>query len=82
MHETSIDEDDIRGLVRDALGDKVGESSKSRKSNKPEKVLRYFPLIPRLKRMYMYEKTSKEMKWHDEGRTKDEKLRHPASALA
>lgn len=64
------------------IGDKVGESSKSRKPNKPAKVLRYFPLIPRLKRIYMCEKTAKEMRWHDEGRTKDGKLRHPADALA
>ena len=67
---------------KSSIGDKVGESSKSRKLNKPAKVLHYFPLIPRLKRIYMCEKTAKEMRWHDEGRTKDGKLRHPADALA
>ena len=62
--------------------DEVIGSSKSRKSNKPAKVLRYFPLIPRLKRLYMSEKTAKDMRWHDIGRTKDGKLRHPADGLA
>ncbi|GJY50749.1 hypothetical protein Tco_0441596 [Tanacetum coccineum] len=62
--------------------DEVGGSSKSRKSNKPAKVLRYFPLIPRLKRLYKCEKTAKDMRWHDTGRTKDGKLRHPADGLA
>ncbi|GJU24005.1 tetratricopeptide-like helical domain, DYW domain protein [Tanacetum coccineum] len=45
--------------------DEVGGSSKSRKSNKPIKVLRYFPLIPRHKRLYKCEKTAKDMRWHD-----------------
>nr|GFA63928.1 hypothetical protein [Tanacetum cinerariifolium] len=62
--------------------DEVGGSPKSRKSNKPAKFLRYFPLIPRLKRLYKCEKTAKDMRWHDTGRTKDGKLRHPADGLA
>ncbi|GJZ49023.1 hypothetical protein Tco_0603213 [Tanacetum coccineum] len=62
--------------------DEVGGSSKSRKSNKSAKVLRYFPLISRLKRLYKCEKTAKDMRWHDTGRTKDGKLRHPADGLA
>ncbi|GJV33458.1 hypothetical protein Tco_1393858 [Tanacetum coccineum] len=58
------------------------ESSNAKKSNKPAKVLRYFPLIPRLKRLYMSEKTAKDMRWHNMGRTMDGKLRHPADGLA
>jgi len=48
----------------------------------PAKVLRYFPLKQRIKRLFMSSKTAKSMKWHDEGRTKDGKLRHPADSLA
>ncbi|GJX08844.1 hypothetical protein Tco_0196776 [Tanacetum coccineum] len=58
--------------------DEVGGSSKSRKSNKPVKVLRYFPLIPRLKRLYKCEKTAKDMRWHDTGRNKRWKSEDPA----
>ncbi|KAG8475353.1 hypothetical protein CXB51_032178 [Gossypium anomalum] len=45
---------------------------------KPAKVLQYFPLIPRLKRLFQSSKTSQSMRWHKEGRTKDGILRHPA----
>nr|KYP30927.1 hypothetical protein KK1_049591 [Cajanus cajan] len=48
----------------------------------PAKVLRYFPLVPRIKKLFMSSKTAKLMTWHDEGRTKDGKLRHPADSLA
>ena len=45
--------------------------------NKP-KFLRYFPLIPRLRRLYSSSKTTKDMRW----RTKYGKLRHPADELS
>jgi hypothetical protein len=48
----------------------------------PAKVLRYFPLKPRIKKLFMSSKTANLMKWHHEGRTKDGKLRHPADSLA
>ncbi|KAL3651955.1 hypothetical protein CASFOL_004957 [Castilleja foliolosa] len=32
----------------------------------PHKILRYFPLKPRLQRLFMSEKTSKKMVWHKE----------------
>ena len=57
-------------------------STESRKKKRPAKVLRYFPLIPRLRRLYASDKTSNDMRWHDEGRTKDEFLRHPADGQA
>lgn len=44
----------------------------------PHKILRYFPLIPRLKRLYMSKKTAVDMRWHKEKRVEDEILRHPA----
>ncbi|KAK9073871.1 hypothetical protein SSX86_006465 [Deinandra increscens subsp. villosa] len=46
------------------------------------KVLRYFPLIPRLQRLFMSSKTAASMRWHEEGRTKDGYLRHPADSPA
>ncbi|XP_071735244.1 uncharacterized protein [Rutidosis leptorrhynchoides] len=64
------------------MGGEMTESSKSHKSKKPAKVFHYFPLILRLKRLYMSEKTAKDMRWHNTGLTKDGKLRHPADGLA
>ncbi|XP_071699679.1 uncharacterized protein [Rutidosis leptorrhynchoides] len=44
----------------------------------PNKVLRYFPVNPRLKRLYSSRYTAKDMIWHATGRcTKDGKMRHP-----
>lgn len=61
-----------RWIDKDTKGKKV-----------PHKVLRYFPLEPRLKRLYKSSHTAKDMTWHDVGRTKtDGILRHPADAAA
>ncbi|XP_071740336.1 uncharacterized protein [Rutidosis leptorrhynchoides] len=46
------------------------------------KVLRYFPLIPRLQRLFMSPKTVGSMRWHDESRTKDGRLRQPTDLPA
>ena len=47
------------------------------------KTVRYFPLTPRLQRLYMFERTAKEMRWHGERILKDpEFLRHPADGEA
>ncbi|XP_058775279.1 uncharacterized protein LOC131649536 [Vicia villosa] len=48
----------------------------------PAKVLRHFPLIPRLQRLFMCSKTAESMRWHEEERSKDGKLRHPADGEA
>ncbi|XP_040946010.1 uncharacterized protein [Gossypium hirsutum] len=45
-------------------------------------ILRYFPLIPRLQRLFMSSKTAESMTWYHEGRTDDGLLRHPADSLA
>ncbi|XP_028087367.1 uncharacterized protein LOC114288080 [Camellia sinensis] len=44
------------------------------------KVLRYFPLTPRLKRLYMSRKRAEDMKWFKEKRLDDGELRHPADS--
>ncbi|KAH0714949.1 hypothetical protein KY284_007854 [Solanum tuberosum] len=43
------------------------------------KTLRHFPLIPRLKRLFMCSKTVDSLRWHEEERSKNGKLRHPAN---
>ncbi|XP_004516272.1 uncharacterized protein [Cicer arietinum] len=53
-----------------------------KKKPKPAKVLRYCPLIPRLKRLYMSPKTSKLLKWHATVANPDGLLRHPRDSKA
>ena len=49
----------------------------------PEKVLRHFPLIPRLQRMFISKKQSEEVQWHKLKRQPvDNELRHPADGEA
>ncbi|KAG9449485.1 hypothetical protein H6P81_009450 [Aristolochia fimbriata] len=43
----------------------------------PIKVLRHFPLVPRLQRLFMSKKTSHFMKWHGSSRSEEGKLIHP-----
>ena len=44
----------------------------------PQKVLRHFPLVPRLKRMFLSKKGAEEAQWHELKRQPNEKeLSHP-----
>ncbi|XP_052627045.1 uncharacterized protein LOC128133587 [Lactuca sativa] len=43
----------------------------------PQKVLRYFPVTPRLRRMYSSRFTAKDMSWHNTGRSIDGMMYHP-----
>ncbi|XP_028095166.1 uncharacterized protein LOC114295170 [Camellia sinensis] len=52
----------------------------SRGKKIPHKVLRYFLLTPRLKRLYMSRKTAEDMRWHKDKRIDDGVLRHPADS--
>jgi hypothetical protein len=61
--------------------DEDGQPISSRKK-RPVKVLLWFPLIPRLQRLFTSEHTAPYMRWHVEGRTKDGVLRHPANGEA
>ena len=47
------------------------------KKRVPAKVMWYFPLIPRLKYLFMNKTNAKLMRWHKE-RKQDNMLRHPA----
>jgi Transposase family tnp2 len=63
--------------------DTMGDDTLSKKRKLiPQKVLRYFPLAPRLKRLYLNEEIANNMRCHGEGRNNDGVLRHPADALA
>ena len=49
----------------------------------PCKVLRYFPITPRLQRLFVHEKTSRDTKWHKEVLKPDKDLlRHLANGEA
>ncbi|KAL3834256.1 hypothetical protein ACJIZ3_008992 [Penstemon smallii] len=61
--------------------DGVDEEVSSVKCKKiPAKVLRYFPLKPRLQRLFMSSKTASFMRWHKEECTKDGCMRHPSDS--
>ncbi|XP_035820340.1 uncharacterized protein [Zea mays] len=45
----------------------------------PAKVMWYFPIIPRLKRLFRNKEHAKMMRWHKEERKVDGMLRHPAN---
>jgi hypothetical protein len=57
-------------------------TSSGSKKRVPRKILRYFPLIPRLQRIYMSVTRAKYMRWHKEELVDDGKLRHPADSKA
>ncbi|XP_039130890.1 uncharacterized protein LOC120267286 [Dioscorea cayenensis subsp. rotundata] len=48
----------------------------------PYQKMYYFPLTPRLQRLYASEVTAKYMRWHDEHNKKDSVMCHPSDAEA
>ncbi|XP_050229112.1 uncharacterized protein LOC126678253 [Mercurialis annua] len=61
-----------------------GEDNTCKENGKkiPFKTLRYFPLKPRLQRLFMSRKISPFMRWHYEQCKDDGTLKHPADSLA
>ncbi|KAG9447260.1 hypothetical protein H6P81_013388 [Aristolochia fimbriata] len=58
-------------------------NDKKKKKNVPVKILRHFPLISRLQRLFMSTKTSSSMTWHfDIPYSDDGKLSHPWDSVA
>ncbi|XP_044416519.1 uncharacterized protein [Triticum aestivum] len=57
-------------------------TKKERKKATPSKVLRYFPIKDRLKRLFMCKETAPLLRWHHEERIKDGALQHPADSPA
>ncbi|XP_049389030.1 uncharacterized protein LOC125853389 [Solanum stenotomum] len=58
------------------------KKKKKKQKKNPAKILRYFPLKPRLQRLFMCSKIAKHMKWHAEDDNKDGTLRHPRDSEA
>ncbi|XP_073137370.1 uncharacterized protein [Henckelia pumila] len=48
----------------------------------PEKVLRYFPVIPRLKRMFKLKEMAEDLIWHADHKSQDHMMRHPVDSVA
>ncbi|XP_076904980.1 uncharacterized protein LOC143560589 [Bidens hawaiensis] len=71
------------GENKDAITCPICQSSRYVRNKIAYKKLRYFPITPRLKRLYASRHTAKDMRWHKEVR-KDEVgvLRHPADGRA
>ena len=68
--------------AHDQRGDADGGANTTNKKCVPRKILRYFPLTPWLRRLYMNESTSSQMQWHKEELVNDGKMRHPADSKA
>ncbi|XP_073153431.1 uncharacterized protein [Henckelia pumila] len=48
----------------------------------PEKVLRYFSIIPRLQRMFRSKEKAEELIWHSNHKSQDHMMRHPVDSVA
>nr|XP_023924457.1 uncharacterized protein LOC112035850 [Quercus suber] len=57
-------------------------ASSSKGKKKAAKILRWFPLKPRLQRLFLSPDLATSMKWHVNGRTDDGVMRHPADSDA
>ncbi|GJZ09340.1 putative transposase-associated domain-containing protein [Tanacetum coccineum] len=59
---------------------KVDNKTKKVYENIPAKVMWYFPIIPRLQRLFKIESISEDLRWHATRRITDGVLRHPADS--
>ncbi|XP_073225684.1 uncharacterized protein [Cicer arietinum] len=59
---------------------KCNVSRYKKKESTPAKVVWYFPIIPRFRRMYRSEEDSKHLTWHADERIRDGMFRHPADS--
>ncbi|KAM1513467.1 hypothetical protein ACFX1Z_024891 [Malus domestica] len=66
----------------DASRWKTNDRTKKIHKGIPAKVLRYFPIIPRLRRMFRSPKKAKQLLWHSKHKSKDGKIRHPIDSSA
>ncbi|XP_030927396.1 uncharacterized protein LOC115953761 isoform X1 [Quercus lobata] len=63
-----------------SVASKHASSNKGKK--KAAKILRWFPLKPRLQRLFLSPDLASSMKWHVNGHTDDGVMRHPANSDA
>ncbi|XP_022860332.1 uncharacterized protein LOC111380901 [Olea europaea var. sylvestris] len=61
---------------------KVNKRTKTIEKKVPAKVLRYFPIIPRLKRMFGIDEMATQLRWHASNKSSDGKIRHPVDSLS
>ncbi|GJX35344.1 hypothetical protein Tco_0246901 [Tanacetum coccineum] len=61
---------------------KVDNKTKKVYENIPAKVMWYFPIIPRLQRLFKIESILEDLRWHVTRRITDGVLRHPADSQA
>ncbi|KAI0496295.1 hypothetical protein KFK09_022609 [Dendrobium nobile] len=73
---------EVCGASRWAPNQKSNIAEDKKVQMKPAKILRYFPLIPRLQRLFKTKKMAEEMIWHATQRNTDGMLRHPADGEA
>lgn len=73
-----------RWKKRFEVGDIESEEEGAKKMTQvPRLILRHFPLIPRLQRMFISSNLAKHMRWHKDGRLNDDDvMRHPADSKA
>ena len=50
--------------------------SNRQKTNVPHKKMYYFPLTPRLQRLYAFKATANDMRWHKENNIEECVMRH------
>ncbi|XXG72498.1 hypothetical protein AAC387_Pa07g1577 [Persea americana] len=72
----------VYGTSRWKTYDDGASPSCSKERKIPAKIVHHFPLKLRLQRLFMSNKISSFMRWHAEGHTIDEVLRHPTDSLA
>ena len=61
---------------------KADKHTRKIKKGVPAKVLRYFPIIPRFRRMFRSKKMVEDLIWHSTHKSEDGKMRHPVDSLA
>ena len=61
---------------------KEGKHKKEIKVGESAKKLRYFPIIPRLKRMFRFDEIAESLRWHSNNKSIDGKMRHPVDSPA
>lgn len=61
---------------------KVNARTKLIRKGVPAKVLRYFPIIPRFRRLFKSAEKSEQLTWHYTNKSQDGIMRHPVDSLA
>ncbi|XP_022880631.1 uncharacterized protein LOC111397899 [Olea europaea var. sylvestris] len=61
---------------------KINKQTKKIQKNIPAKVLHYFPIIPRLKRMFGIYEMSTQLPWYSNNKSSDGKIKHPVDSLS